>query len=63
MHAPVPHDPTWVKSTFSDQGENCVELRLRESRAARDSKNPNGPILVADIPSLVTAVKADRLDR
>ena len=62
MHARVPHDANWVKSTFSDQGENCVELWLRGSGAARDSKNAHGPILVADILSLVTAVKTGRLD-
>jgi hypothetical protein len=64
MHAPDPHDPNWVKSTFSDQGENCVELRRhRSSAAARDSKNPNGPTLFADISSLVAAAKTGRLDR
>ncbi|MFB7467275.1 DUF397 domain-containing protein [Streptomyces sp. NPDC056224] len=39
----------WHKSTFSDAGEQCVEIAdTRPTRgfiAVRDSKDPNGPAL------------------
>ncbi|MFF7183499.1 DUF397 domain-containing protein [Streptomyces sp. NPDC008121] len=39
----------WRKSTFSDAGEQCVEIAdVRPARgfvAVRDSKYPNGPAL------------------
>ena len=40
----------WCKSTFSDATPpNCVEVRFAEGRAmVRDSKNPDGPVLVFD---------------
>jgi uncharacterized protein DUF397 len=40
----------WRKSTLSSaQGGNCVELAGRNGRIAiRDSKNPDGPILIFD---------------
>lgn len=53
---------TWRKSRRSggDNG-NCVELA--SDGAARDSKNPNGPILRVSVPTLTGAVKAGLLDR
>lgn len=37
----------WRKSTFSGQGDNCVEVAELPSggRAVRDSKDPSGPML------------------
>jgi hypothetical protein len=51
----------WRKSSFSG-GENneCVEL-VDTLDALRDSKNPDGPILHADLRGLLTAVREDRL--
>jgi hypothetical protein len=51
----------WRKSSFSG-GENsdCVEL-AGTLDAVRDSKNPGGPILRADLPGLLTAIREDRL--
>ena len=52
-------DLTWRKSTYSggsDDDQNCVELAARG--AMRDSKNPDGPVLSANITALVAAVKA-----
>jgi hypothetical protein len=47
----------WRKSSFSGGGNNaCVEL-VGTLDAVRDSKNPNGPILRADLRSLLTAVQ------
>jgi uncharacterized protein DUF397 len=39
---------TWRKSTYSNgSGGNCVEVTdLPSGRAVRDSKHPQGPILV-----------------
>lgn len=55
-------DTGWFKSTFSTSGgDNCVEVRFVGSGSrVRDSKNP-AAVLAADLPALVTAVKADRL--
>lgn len=53
----------WHKSSFSG-GENsaCVEL-VGTLDAVRDSKNPDGPILRADLRGLLTALREDRLNR
>jgi len=39
---------TWHKSTYSNgSGGNCVEVApTRDGRALRDSKNPDGPVLL-----------------
>jgi hypothetical protein len=55
-------DLTWRKSTYSggsDGGQNCVELAAHG--AVRDSKNPDGPVLSANITALVAAVKAGQI--
>lgn len=45
----------WRKSSRSDDGGgNCVELA---GHLVRDSKNPSGPHLRVDVPSLINAVK------
>jgi hypothetical protein len=37
---------TWKKSSFSTNNGECVELTHTADRmAARDSKNPDGPVL------------------
>lgn len=51
----------WRKSTFSGYHE-CVEL-AHTLRAVRDSKNPDGPVLTADLDGLVTAIKRGDLKR
>ncbi|MFA1545795.1 DUF397 domain-containing protein [Actinomadura chokoriensis] len=36
----------WRRSTYSAQGANCVEVASsEETRAVRDSKDPDGPLL------------------
>lgn len=50
----------WRKSSRSGQGgnSNCVELAcLGSVIAVRDSKNPTGPALVADLAPLLTHLK------
>jgi hypothetical protein len=50
----------WRKSSRSGgNGGACVELA--NLGAIRDSKNPTGRALQADVANLVAAVKADRL--
>lgn len=47
---------TWRKSSRSQNGPDCVEIR-RTLDQLRDSKNPGGPALRADVASLVRAVR------
>ena len=51
----------WQKSGFSGYAE-CVEV-AHTLRAVRDSKNPSGPVLTADLVGLFAAVKRGDLDR
>jgi hypothetical protein len=51
--------PVWRKSSFSQDGGECVELAWSAGQAfARDSKNPSGPQIPVDLPALVDTVKA-----
>lgn len=53
---------TWRKSTCSGgDGGNCVEVS--SAGAVRDSKNPDGPVLAADLRHLLAAVKGGALAR
>lgn len=55
----VPQDDArWRKSRRSQDQGACVELH--PVGALRDSKNPTGPTLGADLTALVRWVKADR---
>ncbi|MBP5875641.1 DUF397 domain-containing protein [Streptomyces scabiei] len=58
-------DVTWVKSSYSNGGNNCVEVAgLEDAVAVRDSKNPDGPALVlpgAVFGSFVTGVRTGSL--
>jgi hypothetical protein len=49
----------WRKSSFSGGDGECVEVC--GLGAVRDSKNPEGPMLQADLDALVGAIKADQL--
>jgi hypothetical protein len=51
----------WRTSSYSSSGGDCVQLS--DTGAVRDSKNPGGPVLRADLNALVKAVKAARLNR
>ncbi len=57
--ASVP-DTHWLKSTYSGpNGGNCVELAAVTSAiAVRDSKNPNGPVLLLTRTALRTALQS-----
>jgi hypothetical protein len=52
----------WKKSSRSQNTSNCVEV-FRCLDAVRDSKNPVGGVLRADLPSLVRAIREDRFAR
>lgn len=53
----------WRKSSRSAEETNCVELARDHGRIAhlRDSKNPTGPMLNANMAELLDAVKSGRL--
>lgn len=52
----------WRKSSHSGGNNECIEVGFAGGVAAiRDSKNPDGPVLVADVGSLVAAIKAGRI--
>jgi hypothetical protein len=50
----------WRKSSYSSSGTNCVELAA-DLGHVRDSKNPTGPTLRADITALLTELRSGRL--
>ena len=52
----------WRKSSYSSTGTSCVELAGTLDHV-RDSKNPTGPVLHADLTVLVTKIKAGDFDR
>lgn len=55
------HEVTWRKSSRSQNGQNCVEVAGPLDRV-RDSKNPAGPVLRADVSELVSALRDGRFD-
>jgi Domain of unknown function (DUF397) len=56
--------PRWRKSSFSSSGGDCVEVAFaEEAGAVRDSKNPGGSAIRADLAALVSAARAGRFDR
>jgi Domain of unknown function (DUF397) len=53
----------WRTSSRSGNGENCVQLAVNSDGVLiRDSKNPIGPVLRADLVALLAEVKSGRLD-
>lgn len=58
MTAPI----RWKKSRRSQATNSCVEL-ASDGDQVRDSKNPNGPTLRADVLALLRAVQTGRFDR
>jgi hypothetical protein len=54
--------PHWRKSSRSSGNDTCVELAGSLDNM-RDSKNPTGPTLQADVAKLVAAVRSGRISR
>jgi Domain of unknown function (DUF397) len=56
---------TWHKSSYSNSSSNCVEVAdIGSEIAVRDSKNPDGPVLVfgtQEWRAFVAAITTDRL--
>jgi hypothetical protein len=52
----------WKKSSFSGADNQCVEI-THTRNALRDSKNPDGPTITADLSTLLATVRTGRLDR
>jgi hypothetical protein len=50
----------WRKSSFSGSGGNCVQVR-QDLNALRDSKNPTGPALTADLAHLLSTLRSGTL--
>jgi hypothetical protein len=49
MFSPDLASARWVKSSYSENGANCVEIARGATWVAmRDSKDPGGPALVVD---------------
>jgi hypothetical protein len=53
--------PQWFKSSYSDNGGDCVEVAanlaaLRGIVPVRDSKDVAGPVLDVSVPAFVTFV-------
>ncbi|MFD0410122.1 DUF397 domain-containing protein [Kitasatospora sp. NPDC127116] len=55
-----PADARWRKSTYSQQGGNCVEVDDAHPGRVRDSKDPQGPALVFPAEAWVSFVAAVR---
>ncbi|MFJ9849090.1 DUF397 domain-containing protein [Streptomyces sp. NPDC101150] len=58
--------PRWFKSSYSDNGGNCVEIaaNLLPSRGmvpVRDSKDPHGPALAFEASAWSSFVSAVRV--
>lgn len=52
----------WRKSMRSSgQGGNCVEV-VSTLTAVRDSKNPNGPVLRAEVGAFINEIKSGKFD-
>ena len=47
------------KSSFSGGHSECVEV-AQTLQHVRDSKNPSGPVLTADLRALLTALRKHR---
>ncbi|MFD7905120.1 DUF397 domain-containing protein [Kitasatospora sp. NPDC059747] len=58
---------SWVKSTYSQQGGDCVEAapNIPGVLPVRDSKDPSGPALIfspAAWQSFITAIRTGEFD-
>ena len=49
---------TWRKSRFSAEQTDCVEV-AGALNAIRDSKNPDGDVLVVDVAAFVRLMKTE----
>ena len=58
----APRPLLWRKSSFSSNGEACVEVS-HDLAAVRDSKNPEGPTLRVDLRPFASAIQVGQLDR
>ena len=63
----MPDDARWIKSSYSTNNGTCVEIAaITGAVAARDSKNPGGPVLVfgpAAFGSFLQAIRSGAFDR
>jgi hypothetical protein len=58
----VPDGPErWVRSSYSPNGTDCVEVEVLGLHKVRDSKHPEGDALAVDMRPLLDAIRAGRL--
>lgn len=64
--APELEGACWFKSSYSNNGGDCVEVaELASSVAVRDSKDPNGPALLlasGQFAAFISRVRAGRYE-
>jgi hypothetical protein len=51
----------WKKASASNANGGCVEFNGDRNKV-RDSKNPSGPVISADVVSFIAEVKTGRFD-
>ncbi|WP_330334802.1 DUF397 domain-containing protein [Streptomyces sp. NBC_00536] len=66
LHAFELTEAAWFKSSFSDGGEQCVEVAdlrrtVHAGIAVRDSKHLNGPALLVGPPAFSAFIRSTRL--
>jgi hypothetical protein len=52
----------WRKSSHSDGHDTCVEVH-HDLTAVRDSKNTAGPVLMVNVPALISAIRGGQFGR
>ncbi|MFD9356428.1 DUF397 domain-containing protein [Streptomyces sp. NPDC060031] len=68
LHAIELTEAAWFKSSFSDGGEQCVEVAdlsrtVHAGIAVRDSKNPDGPALLLGPTAFSAFIQSTRIVR
>ena len=58
----MPTDHIWRKSRRSANNQTCMEVRDTLDQV-RDSKNPTGPVLHANVSALLRAIQAGRVEQ
>lgn len=64
---PASLESTWIKSSYSNAGQNCVEVAVLAPRsqrvAIRDSKQSNGPAFTVPTTAWVSFIREIQTDQ